>query len=157
VAWKYVAAKNDKSELDRILENNYTRGQIHALIAAEQRYQFYRVIDWIHRGEDSWLDKDKLERLLALKATPASERPIVPTPVPDTLVLRNLSGTGNRRLALVNNQTLAKGEETRVRIGRTNVSVRCLEIRDRSVVLSVGGRAEPMELFLASDTSKVAR
>ena len=63
MAWKYVAGRNDKAELNRILENSYTRGQIHSLIAAEQRYQFYRVIDWIHRGEDSWLDKDKLERL----------------------------------------------------------------------------------------------
>jgi hypothetical protein len=102
--------------------------------------------------------------LLALKAAtdfgapvePLWQRTIVPTPVPNTLVLRNLSGTGNRRLALVNNQTLAKGEETRVRIGKTNVNVQCLEIRDRSVVLRVGGRTEPMELFLAGDTSKVA-
>ena len=165
MAWKYVAGRNDKAELSRILENNYTRGQIHALVAAEQRYQFYRVIDWIHRGEDSWLDKDKLERLLALKAVsdsdtsiePLWQRTNVPTSVPDTLVLRNLSGTGNRRLALVNNQTLAKGEESRVRVGRTNVQVRCLEIRDRSVVLRVSGQTEPMELFLAGDTSKVAR
>jgi hypothetical protein len=165
MAWKYVAGRNDKAELSRILENNYTRGQIHALVAAEQRYQFYRVIDWIHRGEDSWLDKDKLERLLALKAVsdsdtsiePLWQRTIVPTSVPDTLVLRNLSGTGNRRLALVNNQTLAKGEESRVRVGRTNVQVRCLEIRDRSVVLRVSGQTEPMELFLTGDTSKVAR
>jgi Protein DA1 len=165
MAWKYVAANNDKAELNRILENNYTRGQIHALIAAEQRYQFYRVIDWIHRGEDSWLDKDKLERLLALKAASDSDKPIeplwqravVPTPVPDTLVLRNLSGTGNRRLALVNNQTLAKGEQARVRVGQTNVLVHCLEIRDRSVLLRIGGRTEPMELFLSSDTRKAAQ
>jgi hypothetical protein len=164
MAWKYVAGRNDKAELNRILENNYTRGQIHALIAAEQRYQFYRVIDWIHRGEDSWLDKDKLERLLALKAAadsqsiiePLWERTTVPTSVPDKLVLRSLSGATNRRLALVNNQTLAKGEETRVRVGVTNVRVRCLEIRERSVVLRVSGQTEPMELFLPSDTRKAA-
>ncbi len=162
MAWKYVVARNDKAELNRILENTYTRGQIHSLIAAEQRYQFYRVIDWIHRGEDSWLDKDKLERLLALKAAPDSgtvieplwQRTIVPTPVPDTLVLRSLSGGGNQRLALVNNQTLAKGEEARVRVGQSNVLVRCLEIRDRSVVLRLGGRPEPVELFLPRGSEK---
>lgn len=162
MAWKYVAGRNDKAELNRILENNYTRGQIHALIAAEQRYQFYRVIDWIHRGEDSWLDKDKPERLLALKAAPESEtaieplweRTTVPTPVPDTLVLRNLSGAGTRRLALVNNQTLAKGEEARVRVGQTNVLVRCLDIRDRSVVLRLAGRPEPVELFLPDGNAR---
>lgn len=156
MAWKYVAAKNDKPELNRILESSYTRGQVHSLIAAEQRYQFYRVIDWIHRGEDSWLDKDKLERLLALKdaAEPASaieplwQRTTVPTPVPDHLVLRSLSGPAGRRLALVNNQTLARGEEARVRVGLTNVIVRCLEIRERSVLLRIGGRPEPVELFL---------
>jgi hypothetical protein len=165
MAWKYCAAKNDKAELNRILDNTYTRGQVDALIAAEQRYQFHRVIDWIHRGEDSWLDKDKLERLLALKAAPDAgtpleplwQRTVVPTPVPDTLVLRNLSGTGNRRLALINNQTLAKGEEARVRVGQTNVQVRCLEIRERSVLLRIGGRTEPMELFLSSDTRKAAQ
>jgi len=165
MAWKYVAAKNDKAELNRILENNYTRGQIHALIAAEKRYQFHRVIDWIHRGEDSWLDKDKLERLLALKAAtdsqtaiePLWQRTIVPTAVPDRLVLRSLSGAASRRLALVNNQTLANGEETRVRVGQTSVLVRCLEIRDRSVVLRVNEQAEPMELFLPIDTRKAAQ
>jgi hypothetical protein len=156
MAWKYVMARDDKAELNRILENSYTRGQIHSLIAAEQRYQFYRVIDWIHRGEDSWLDIDKLERLLALKSAPDSEtaieplweRTTVPTPVPDTLVLRHLSGTGNRRLAMINNQTLARGEEARVRVGQTNVLVRCLEIRDRSVVLRLNGEPKPVELFM---------
>lgn len=156
MAWKYVAAKNDRAELNRILDNNYTRGQVHALIAAEQRYQFHRVIDWIHRGEDSWLDADKLERLLAVKTATGSDALIeplwqltaVPTPVPEKLVLRNLSGTTSRRLALVNNQTLAKGEEARVRVGQSNVTVRCLEIGDRSVLLRVDGRAEPLELFL---------
>jgi hypothetical protein len=164
MAWKYVAAKNDRAELNRILDNNYTRGQIHALIAAEQRYQFYRVIDWIHRGEDSWLDADKLERLLALKAAAGSDAPIeplwqlsaVPTPVPDKLVLRNLSGASNRRLALVNNQTLAKGEEARVRVGPSNVTVRCLEIRERSVVLRVDGQPQPLELFLPVEARKPA-
>ena len=158
MAWKYVAGRNDKAEMNRILENSYTRGQVHALIAVEQRYQFYRVIDWIHRGEDSWLDKDKPERLLALKAAPDSEtaieplweRTIVPTAVPDKLVLRSLSGAASRRLALINNQTLAKGEEARVRVGRTNVLVRCLEIRERSTLLRIGGQPQSVELFLTS-------
>ena len=99
MSWRYARAKLDTNEVNRILESEYTRGQIHALIAAEQRYQFHRVIDWIHRGEDSWLDKDKTERLLALKGAPGSDadteplwqRTAVPTAVPNTLVLRSLS------------------------------------------------------------------
>ena len=100
MSWKYLSAKNNRDEAGRVLENNYTRGQVHALIAAEDRYRFHRVIDWIHRGEDSWLDKDRLERLLALKDAPETpddtpplwQQATVPTAVPDRLVLRGLSG-----------------------------------------------------------------
>ena len=156
VSWKFVAAKKDTNEMNRILESDYTRGQIDALITAEQRYQFHRVIDWIHRGEDSWLDQARLERLLALKTEPEAEAdveplwqlPAVPTTVPGTLVLRGLSGTGERRLALINDQTLGKSEEARVRVGQTNVMVRCVEIREHSVLLRVNKEAEPFELFL---------
>lgn len=161
MAWKYVAAKDDRAELNRILDNTYTRGQVEALIAAEQRYQFYRVIDWIHRGVDSWLDNDKLERLLVLKEAAAEElpavlwaQPAVLTRVPDTLVLRGVSGTGARRLAFVNDQTLEKNEQARVRVGGSNVLVRCLEIRERSVVLRLDGRSEPLELFLPRANGK---
>jgi hypothetical protein len=161
MAWKYVAAKNDRAELNRILDNPYTRGQVDALIAAEQRYQFYRVIDWIHRGVDSWLDVDKLDRLLALKEVTSEEPPAilwpqqaVPTRVPDKLVLRGISGTAARRLAFVNDRTLEKNEQARVRVGGSNVTVRCLEIRERSVLLRLDGRSEPFELFLPRANGK---
>jgi hypothetical protein len=162
MSWKYVSGKRDTNEVNRILENDYTRGQIHALIAAEERYQFHRLIDWIHRGEDSWIDKDKTERLLALKDTRSSnaeveplwQRPVVPTAVPDKLVLRSISSVGNRRLVMINNQTLERGEQARVRVGPSNVLVRCLEIRDRSVLLRVHEQKEPVELFLPSGSDK---
>ena len=157
MAWKYTAAKNDKAELNRILENNYTRGQIHALIAAEQRYQFYRVIDWIHQGVDSWLDEDKPVRLLALRDDPRDAPDTGPlwkqatasTPVPETLVLRGISGSGRRRFALINDRTLETGESAKVRLGSTNVLVECVEIRESSVFVRVAGRKERVELTLA--------
>jgi len=161
MAWKYVTAKDDQAEQNRILDNTYTRGQVDALIGAERRYQFYRVIDWIHRGVDSWLDNDKLERLLVLKEVPTEElpairwpRPTVPTRVPDTLMLRGISGTGTRRLAFINDQTLEKNEQVRVRVGGSNVLVRCLEIRERSVLLRLDGRSEAIELFLPRASGK---
>jgi hypothetical protein len=71
-----------------------------------------------------------------------------PTPVPSTLLLRGISGTPQRRFALINDATLEKGEQAKVRLGNTNVVVRCLEITDSSVVLSVDGSSERQELFL---------
>lgn len=76
---------------------------------------------------------------------------LVPTPVPDDLMLKGISGTPNRRFALVNNQTLATGDRAKVRVGTTNVLVHCLEIRDTSVLLTLDGENQPRELTLRTN------
>jgi hypothetical protein len=160
MSWKYMTGRGDTQEVSRILENGYTRGQVHALIAAEAKYQFYRVIHWIHQGEDSWLEIDKIERLLAVKdnndpdnpadpGEPAWRQRTVSTRVPNALLLKGVSGKGDRRFALINNQTLERGETARVRIGSSNLLVRCLEIGERSVRVQVGELKEVIELSLS--------
>jgi thioredoxin-related protein len=64
------------------------------------------------------------------------------------LVLKSISGAKNRRFALLNNQTLAAGESARVKLGDTEVKVRCVEIRERSVVVAVEGQESWREVFL---------
>ena len=64
------------------------------------------------------------------------------------LVLKSISGAKNRRFALLNNQTLAVGESARVRLEDSEVKVRCLEIRDRSIVVAVDGQEGSREIFL---------
>lgn len=162
IAWKYSTSKGYTAEATRILENEYSRGQIRAMIAAEERYQFRRVIDWIEHGVDSWIDKDRLEHVLQLKDKAADDSPIVPlwqqitvpTTVPDTLTLRGISTSGARRFALVNDRTLDKGESAKVRVGSSNVVVRCVEIRDASVVLEVGDDKKQLQLFLSPAATK---
>ena len=63
-------------------------------------------------------------------------------------MLRSISGTAQRRFALVNDATLAKGDQAKVRVGNTNVVVQCLDITDTSVVLNVNKSGERTELFL---------
>ena len=162
IAWKYTASKGYKIEVARILENEYTRGQVHALIAAEEQYQFYRVIDWIQRGVDSWVDKDRLERLLQLKEKPADDSPATPlwqqstvrTTVPDILTLRGVSKSGGKRFALVNDRTFETGESLRVRVGASNVVVRCIEIHDDAVTLEVGNDKKQTKLILAPTATR---
>jgi hypothetical protein len=67
--------------------------------------------------------------------------------LPAGLVLKGLSGTAQRRLAVINNYTFAAGEEAEVRVGFQLFRVRCVEIKDRSVMISVNG-APPRELTL---------
>ena len=64
-------------------------------------------------------------------------------------MLKGISGTGQHRFALINNTTLEPMEKGRVRVGQTNVVVRCLEIRNNSVVIQVNGTKEKKELFLS--------
>ena len=75
----------------------------------------------------------------------ATPKTIVAGELPSTIVLKGLSGTTQKRLAVINNYTLAEGEETEIRAGGQLFRVRCVEIRERSVMVSVNGM-EPKEL-----------
>lgn len=70
-----------------------------------------------------------------------------PTPTPTvSLVLNGLSGTPENRLAIINGRTFAQGETSELTIGGRRISVRCVEIREKSAVIEAGGRQQ--ELFL---------
>ena len=78
-------------------------------------------------------------RSIRRKRTVVEETP-VPIVVPDdSLVLKGLSGTAEKRLAIINNYTFQAGEEYVLRVGTGQLKVRCLEIRDQSVLVNVNG------------------
>jgi TPR repeat protein len=60
--------------------------------------------------------------------------------------LGGISGTPDHRLVLINNQTFAKGDQSALKIGEKRVMVRCLEIREASVVVSIEGLDGTREL-----------
>lgn len=93
---------------------------------------------------------------------PKSDRrkPVIVTPVnaaPDasfyaqafnSIVLRGISGLPGHRLALLNNRTVGVGEDTDVRFNNQILHVRCLEIRDKTVLLGIEGTKETKEIHL---------
>jgi len=153
ISYKLMSERNEAIEKKVILENSYTSGQVHNLVKAEDRYRLYEIVKWVKSGVDQKIDPENPGRVLVRQeddAVPITWPPVKakPTPVPNTLVLRGISGTPQRRFALVNDATLEKGEQAKVRLGNTNVVVRCIEITDSSVVLNVGDSSERQELFL---------
>jgi hypothetical protein len=64
------------------------------------------------------------------------------------LALKGFLGSPTRPLALINNQTCAAGDEVFVKTPAGQVKVRCLEIRESSVVITVEGEPGRRELFL---------
>ena len=152
VAFKLMTERHDEVEKKVILANAYTRGQVNAFVQAENELQFNRIIQWLKTGVDEQLTEANPRQVLAVKNEPS---PVVwpppfavSTPVPETLLLKGISGTASRRFALINDATLAKNEEARVRVGTSNVVLRCLEIRPRSVLVQLRGGTGPFELTL---------
>jgi hypothetical protein len=62
----------------------------------------------------------------------------------DKLKLSGISGTARKRLAIVNNRTLGLNEETEIKLEGVVVDVKCVEIRDQSVVVQVGPYREEL-------------
>ena len=161
LAWKIMNDRGEHFERDRLREDEYTHGQIDAFIQAESDYTFYRVMKWAIGGVDAKLSVTNTARLLALAEDPLGEPTtfawpppqVVARPAPDTLVLNGISGPAKRRLALINGATLGVNETVKVRVGASNVVVRCLQITDASVLLEYPGTTNRAELSLPKPSS----
>lgn len=65
--------------------------------------------------------------------------------IPD-LTVKGISGTKERRLAIINNRTFEVGEEAELKVSGQLVKIRCVEIREKSVLLEVNGQAKALSL-----------
>jgi hypothetical protein len=144
VAYKLMDSQGEDEEKKAILKNTYTRGQIDLFIDAENRYGFNDIMDWMKYGVDAQLNRDQPDRVRTIQL-PGQPRPgsrvfrypATSVTEPDTLVLRGLSSARQQSFALINDQTLAVGETGKIRVGKTNVVVRCLAIGDHSVRIQI--------------------
>jgi len=75
-------------------------------------------------------------------------QPATPTDPLAALKLKGISGPKNQRLAWINNQTLSAGERAKVKMGDGEVIVRCEEILENSVIVTIDGQKERRELRL---------
>ncbi len=62
------------------------------------------------------------------------------------LALKAISGSANRRAALINNETFFVGDTAKVRVNDTKVEVTCREIREDSVLVIVDGKSVELKL-----------
>jgi hypothetical protein len=95
------------------------------------------------------------EQIAAAKQQVAAFRPgqgdpfqPIAMPLPEGLQLKGISGTPNRRFAIINNQTFAEGEVQTVKLPGNPVVVRCIAVRTNSVLISVKGNVGTHELKL---------
>ena len=164
IAYKLISQKNAPFETKVLLDSDYSQGQSRAFIAAENEHTFYRVMQWVKAGVDPEIDPEHFERILVLRELPVGDS-FAPAPAstpfefaavpvrigPTNFVLKGLSGSKARRFALINDGTFMANEQSKVRLGESNVVVRCLQILDDAVVIQVAGEAGPRVLKLNSN------
>jgi hypothetical protein len=159
VAYLLMDSQHEEDEKRAILANAYTRGQINLFIEAEKCYGFNDIVDWIKYGIDAKLDKEDLGRIRNVQIPrpgPARTSTFVPYAAPsrpksDTLVPRGVSLATNRPLAFLNDQALGVGESASIRVGNTNMLVRCLAIGESSIRIQIGdsGAVEELQINIA--------
>lgn len=158
VSFKLMAHLGQEQEQQVIKANHYTRGQFALLLQADDTYGFYTIVQWMKSGPDGRLSGSDLDRIRMVgfqrHQSTFAETIAFPqqgvTPVPETLTLIGISGSGVRRFALINDHSFGAGESGKVRVGNTNVIVHCLEIRANSALIEVEGSAEKEELTFKS-------
>lgn len=157
VAFLVMDSLREEAAKAEIKQNAYTRGQFATFLAAEEQYGFNDIIDWMKFGEDDVLiaqDLSRVRKVETVTTTAPSKvafpvyRQAVDAPTSDKLILKGVSGSASRRFALINDKTLAPNEVAKIRLGQTNILVRCLEVRANSVLLQVGEPGQKMELTL---------
>jgi len=95
-------------------------------------------------GKDPFFPKSHRRELTPVKATDVV---LKEGELPAGMVLKGLSGTKDKPLAIINNKTFGEGEEGEVRVINLLYRVKVVEIKERSIMISVNG-TPPRELAL---------
>ena len=160
IAYLLMDSESDEDQKKMILRNAYTRGQIALFIEAEKQYGFNEVLDWMKFGLDALLHGDDLNRLrnitvpLKVSPVPLLKSPAVvarPASQPQMLALNGIVWNQTHPTALINGRTFAPSEEARVKLGQTNVLIRCVAIRQDGVRIRIVSSGQEHELSLAKD------
>jgi hypothetical protein len=158
LAYQWMDQQREEFEKQAIKENPYTRGQLDAFLKAEAIHGLNAVLDWLKSGEASRLDADDPDGVRLVRTTVAPSAPppvnttrLPPAPLPEKLALKGISGAPGRRFAIINDRTFGVMDLARMRLAKTNLLIRCVEIRTNSVVIRIEGTGESQELFLPEE------
>ena len=156
VSYLLMDSQHQEKQKELILKNEYTRGQIQIMLDAESKYGFNDVVDWMKYGKSDELEAYNPGAVRDVQLPQSRSAPVnnlayipKPSPEPDHLVLKGISWNKARPLALINNQSFGAGESAKVRVGSSNIVVRCLSIRPNSVRVKLAATGEELELLLA--------
>ena len=137
-AFKLMESRSQPEQLQKILNNPYTHGEIKELVALEKENGMSYIFNWVKNGTTARLVSAAAARVAPVK-TPAIASTNVPPPLPATLKLGGLLLDGQSRHAIINGVSFAAGETKSISLRNRVLSVRCREIRRNEAVLEISG------------------
>jgi len=159
VGYLLMDSQNEEVGKKRVLQNHYTRGQIDLFIEAEKRYGFDQVLDWMKYGVAAQLEAGHVDQLRDVKmpsAKSVSSSPAIysrtNTPAPARAIIK-LDGVlwGSRPVAIINGRSFLANDLNPVKVGGTNVNIRCLGIQKTSVRIQNVDSGKEQELCLPAN------
>jgi hypothetical protein len=161
VAYRLMDSQQEAGEKQRILQNRYTRGQIDLFLEAEKRYGFDQVLDWMKYGVAGQLEAGHVEQLRDVKMPSAKSVPRAPVasgptnkpaplPAPATIKLDGIMWS-SRPVAIINGRSFLAHDLNPVKVGNTNMMIRCLGIQKTSVRIQNAASGKEQELRLSDN------
>jgi 23S rRNA G2069 N7-methylase RlmK/C1962 C5-methylase RlmI len=83
---------------------------------------------------------------VALAQKPATDKTGTKAPAAVLFTLKAITASGGRRVASINNRPFEAGEEGEIAFGASRVRVRCVEVREDSVIIDVDGQTQELRL-----------
>jgi len=149
-AYKLMEARAQPDQLQKILANPYTHGEIKKLVALEKENGLGYILNWVKNGATATLETES-SALAAPVKKPAMTFTNVPAALPATLKLGGLMLEGQSRRAIIGGVSFAAGETKSVKLKNRTVQVRCREIYSDNAVIEVDGRPEPLTLKIGEE------
>ena len=156
VAYLLMDSQREEGQKKFILQNRYTRGQIDLFIEAEKRYGFDQVLDWMKYGVTGQLEAGHVDQLRDVKmpsAKSVASSPAIysrtnkPAPAPATIKLQGVLW-GSRPVTIINGRSFLASDLNPVKVGGTNVIIRCRGIQKTSVRIQNVDSGKEQELSL---------
>jgi len=137
--------------------NLYTRGQIDLYLDAHRRSGMNDIVDWLKYGVDKRLVAGEIGQITKVampvktNAVAATNGPGLITSAPvlpeyAAIILQGVTWSEKMPLALINGKTLAVNEEGRIKVGGTNLMIRCVAIERTLVRIQAGGEERELKL-----------
>jgi hypothetical protein len=149
-AYKVATRAGFTNQLERIEKNPYTQGRIDDLLAADRKFGFFKVLEWVRTGRNATVSIDASPPAASARSAPAPSRPSATTSASSAagLSLAAIIRTSRGYRAQINGVFFYTGDLKRITYNGRPANLQCLRISEDGVMVSIN-RGKPQLLKMS--------